>query len=199
MEKGRDHGDEKMRKQLSTTQVARLLGVSDQSVANWIDQEELPAGRTPGGHRRVETDDLIRFLKRQKLRIPPELAPMKPSVLIVDDDPAVTKWLSLVIKRKRPGCHVLIAHDGFSAGEIVAAEHPEVVILDLYMPGLNGLEVCRKIKAKHTTRDVAVIAITAQHSPEAQKAICDAGAVACMAKPIDTEALHQLLQTLLPA
>ena len=151
-----------------------------------------------GGHRRVETADLILFLKRQKLRVPPELAASDVLILIVDDDPAVSRWLSQAVTSKRPDCRVLAAQDGYSAGEIVAADRPDVVILDLYMPGLDGFEVCRRIKSKHVTRDVVVIAITARHTPEAEKAICDAGAVACLVKPIDTEALHQLLRRLLP-
>ena len=187
-----------MSKALSTTQVAKLLRVSDQSVANWIDQEKLAAGKTPGGHRRVETDDLVVFLKKQKLRIPPELVTDAATVLIVDDDPAVGKLLSRVVSSEHPDCRILVALDGFSAGEIVAAEQPNVVILDLYMPGLDGFEVCRRIKARFATRDVAVIAITANHTPEAEQAIRDAGAVACLAKPVDLDALHQLVRSLLP-
>ena len=78
-----------MMKSLTTTQVARLLGVSDQSVANWVDHGKLRAGKTPGGHRRIEADDLVEFLKRQELRIPAELACPEPGILIVDDDAQV--------------------------------------------------------------------------------------------------------------
>ena len=52
-------------KMLSTSAVARMLGVAVASVSNWIDQGQLKAGRTPGGHRRVKAEDLVDFLKRQ--------------------------------------------------------------------------------------------------------------------------------------
>lgn len=174
-----------MVKKLTTWQISRMLGVSDQSVSNWVDSGQLPAGKTPGGHRRVESDDLIDFLKRQNLRIPPELLPAIPTILIVDDEPEVTRWMSMILVAKHPQCRILIAHDGFAAGEMVMAEHPQLVILDLYMPGIDGFEVCRRIKSDERTRGISVLAITAHPSEEAQRAILDAGAQALMAKPID--------------
>jgi CheY-like chemotaxis protein len=142
----------------------------------------------------------VGFLKRQGLRIPPELqAAAAPTVLLVDDDPGVGPWLSQVLISQRPDCRVLLAQDGYSAGEAVTAERPDVVILDLYMPGLDGFAVCRKIKSRPATRKTVVIAITAHFSPEAEKAILDAGAAACLAKPIDTTALRRLLDRMLPS
>ena len=49
-----------------------MLGVAVSSVSKWIDEGNLVAGRTPGGHRRIEPDDLVRFLRQQGLRTPPE-------------------------------------------------------------------------------------------------------------------------------
>jgi excisionase family DNA binding protein len=174
-----------MVKKLTTWQISRMLGVSDQSVSNWVDSGQLHAGRTPGGHRRVERDDLIDFLKRQNLRIPPELLPAIPTILIVDDEPEVTRWMSTILAAQHPQCRILVAHDGFAAGEMVMAEHPDLVILDLYMPGIDGFEVCRRIKSDERTRGISVLAITAHPSEEAQRAILDAGAQAVMVKPID--------------
>jgi two-component system OmpR family response regulator len=181
---------------LTTSQTARLLGVSDQTIANWIDQGKLPAGRTPGGHRRVEADDLVEFLKKQKLRVPEELARRNPMLLVVDDEPAVTGWLAQMIQANFPDCQVVVANDGYSAGEIVTAERPEVVILDLYMPGMDGFEVCRKIKSRDTTRETFVLAITARPSPQAEQAALEAGASAYLPKPIDSEELVRLLTNL---
>ena len=188
---------EKSRK-LSTTQVARLLGVSDQSVANWIDQGQLRAGRTPGGHRRVEADDLVVFLKQQKLRVPAELQPHRKVILIVDDEVGVAAMLSQVVRESRPDYKVVVATSGYAAGEAVATEKPDLVILDLYMPGIDGFEVCRRIKSNHGTSSVEVIAITAHLTPEAQKQIGEAGAAACLPKPLESQKLMQLVDSLLP-
>lgn len=186
-----------MNRKLTTSQTARLLGVSDQTIANWIDQGRLLAGRTPGGHRRVEADDLVKFLKKQKLRVPQELGRTNPMFLVVDDEQAVTEWLAEAIRRDFPGCQVMVANDGYAAGEIVTAERPEVVILDLYMPGINGFEVCRKIKTGETTHDTIVVAMTARPSSEVEQASLEAGASAYLPKPIKSEELVRLLTSLL--
>lgn len=178
-----------MRDTLSTSAVARLLGVAVGSVSNWIDQGQLKAGRTPGGHRRIEAGDIVSFLRRQKLPVPPELMPAHPKVLVVDDEEPVTRWIAREINSEYPDYEVLEAHDGFSAGELVGSLRPDVVILDLLMPGMDGFEVCRRIKSAEDSKDVAVIAITAHPSPEAEEQILQCGARVCFTKPLDVRVL----------
>jgi excisionase family DNA binding protein len=187
-----------MDKTLTTAQAGRLLGVSDQTIANWVDRGQLQAGRTAGGHRRIEPDDLVAFVKKQKLRVPSELSRTIATILIVDDDAGVGEWVSRTVLGRIPQCRVLVALDGYSAGEIVTAERPGIVILDLYMPGMDGFEVCRRIKSRPSTRDIAVIAITAYPSADAERSILDAGAAICLAKPISAEDLCRVLARFLP-
>jgi excisionase family DNA binding protein len=177
-----------MEKTLSTSKVARLIGVGVVSVVNWIDQGQIKAGRTPGGHRRVTVKDLIDFLRCHNLPIPPELMSSAPRVLIVDDEPAVREWIHEEIKEKHPDYEVREAKDGFSAGELVGTWKPHVVILDMRMPGMDGLEVCRQIKSREDTKDTSVIAITASYSPKMEK-ILECGARVCLQKPLRSEIL----------
>jgi CheY-like chemotaxis protein len=165
------------------------LGVAVRSVAAWIDKDQLKASRTPGGHRRIEVDDLIEFLRRQKLPVPPKLLSSVPKILVVDDEEAVTRWIAEEIKAARPDYDLQQAHDGFAAGELVGKWQPDVVILDLRMPGMDGYEVCRRIKANEDTKDMAVIAVTADHSPEAERRILECGARVCLSKPLNLEML----------
>ncbi len=174
-----------MKRTLSTTAVARLLGVAVGSVSNWIDQGKLKAGRTPGGHRRVAVPNLVAFLRRQKLPMPPELGGFTPTVLIVDDEPAVVHWLAQEIRDRHPEYEILEANDGFAAGELVGARRPDVVILDIRMPGMDGFEVCRRIKAREQTSEAVVIAITAEHSEKVEREALACGVSACLAKPVD--------------
>jgi len=170
---------------LSTVTIARLLGVTVASISKWIDAGQLKAGRTPGGHRRVTREELIAFLQRQKLPIPPELKVSPPRVLVVDDEVSITKWITKEIKLEHPNFEVFEAHDGFSAGEIVASSKPDVVVLDLRIPGIDGFKICRRIKSREETNDTAIIAMTAYPSEQAERRILESGARACLSKPFE--------------
>ena len=166
-----------------------MMGVGVVSVVNWINRGELKAGVTPGGHRRIAPADLIEFLRRHNLPVPQELTPSAPRVLIVDDEAGVRAWIREEILERHPDYEVKEAPDGFTAGELVAAWKPDVVILDLRMPGMDGFEVCRRIRAREESRNAVVIAMTAYHSPGAEKNILECGARVCLAKPLDVRSL----------
>ena len=190
------NGMESMKNSLSTLDIARLVGVAVGSVANWIDDNKLKAGRTPGGHRRVLVKDLIEFLHKQNLPIPAELIPT-PKILVVDDETAIAEWVTHKIQEQLPACEVLQANDGFSAGELVGTMKPDVVILDIQMPELDGYEVCRRIKSKESTRNIVVIAMTGKRTPKVEKRILECGAKVCLSKPFDTNVLiHEVSDAL---
>jgi excisionase family DNA binding protein len=178
-----------MKRSFTTSVVAKMLGVALQSVSNWIDAGQLRAGRTPGGHRRVEPEDLLDFLRQQGLAIPAELLPSPPKILIVDDEEAVASWVAAEIRAERPDIKVLVAYDGFSAGETIGFERPDVVVLDLRMRGMDGFEVCRRIKAREDTRKTLVIAMTAHPSPKVERQIIECGAEVCLTKPLAADVL----------
>jgi len=179
------------RKHLSTFDVAAMLDVDPGSVANWIDSGLLRAHRTPGGHRRVAAEDLVRFLREHNMPIPPELEARPVRVVVVDDEPCVTKMIARAIKAEHPDYEVTEAHDGFRAGSVIATLRPDVVILDLRMPGMDGFEVCKAIKSDEATRHATVIAVTAYDSEENTRRIMECGAAVCLSKPLDLPALVQ--------
>ncbi len=174
-----------MRGTLSTSAVARLLRVSVGSIVNWIDKGDMKAGRTPGGHRRIDVRDLVEFLIRHKMPIPAELTAGARKILIVDSELAATELLADEIEAEFPNYEVLDAHDGFVAGQIIGSLKPRVVILNLDMPDVDGFEVCRRLKSRDDTKDIVVIAITARPSRKAEERILDCGAKICLTKPLD--------------
>ena len=178
-----------VRRHLSTFDVAAMLDVDPGSVANWIDSGLLRAHRTPGGHRRVAAEDLLEFLREHNMPIPPELEARPVRVVVVDDEPAVTEMIARAIRSEHPDYEVAEAHDGFKAGSIIATLKPDVVILDLRMPGMDGFEVCKSIKSEQATRHSTVIAVTAYDSEENTRRIMDCGAAACLPKPLDLSEL----------
>jgi DNA-binding response OmpR family regulator len=100
-------------------------------------------------------------------------------VLVVDDDPSVRDVLRIMLGFE--GCQVVDAPDGESALVMFAAIRPDIVILDVTMPGMDGVEVCRQLKAiAHPPR---VIMLTARDHPEDERRALDAGADAYLRKP----------------
>ncbi|HET6427311.1 MAG TPA: response regulator [Phycisphaerae bacterium] len=177
------------KRNLSTFDVASMLEVDPGSVANWIDSGLLKAHRTPGGHRRVAASDLLDFLREHDMPVPGQLEIRPTRVVVVDDEPAMTQMISRAIRAQHPDYEVAEAHDGFRAGAIIATLKPDVVILDLRMPGMDGFEVCQMIKSQEATRHAAVISVTAYPSEESSQRILSCGAKTCLPKPLDLSEL----------
>ena len=178
-----------MGRSLSTFKIAQLLDVNPSSVANWVDQGLLTAHRTPGGHRRVAVEDLVRFLKDHKMPVPEELAIPPVRILIVDDELALCQMVARTLQAANPDYEITEAHDGFTAGKLVATLKPDVVILDIRMPEMDGFEVCRQIKGQQSGRNAVVLAMTAYPTPENEERIRQCGADAFFPKPLDMEEL----------
>jgi len=92
-------------------------------------------------------------------------------VLIVEDDPLSMKMVSAIIAAQ--GYHVLQAMDGARGLELALREHPDLIITDVQMPGISGLEVSRRLKADEATRDIPVIVTTAYVLDERRSARAD--------------------------
>lgn len=175
----------------TTFEAARLCHVSPLSIINWVNAGRLPAFRTPGGHRRIRREDLARFMRDNGMPIPEELreGSGRPRVLVVDDEASIREVLSEHFTGRSTPYEVMTAADGFEAGRLVATFHPDVVLLDLRMPGVDGFQVCRTIKADPETSGTVVIAMTGYHTPEMEARILECGAMRCVAKPIEPSAL----------
>jgi len=84
----------------------------------------------------------------------------RPKILVVEDEADILDVLAYTLARE--GFHVLSTRDGGEAAAIARREAPRLVLLDLMLPGLDGLEVCRKLKADAVTRDIPVVMLTAK-------------------------------------
>jgi excisionase family DNA binding protein len=183
-------------KYLSTFAIADMLHVDPGSVANWVDQRLLKAHRTPGGHRRIRVEDLIAFLRDHQMPIPAALRTTPVRVVVVDGEAAVTHLIARAIKTAHPEYEVVEAHDGFQAGAAVMSLKPDLVVLDLRMPGIDAFGVCSMIKANENSRHAEVLAMIADPSAETDERIRKCGARACLAKPLDIRALMEHVEAL---
>lgn len=182
----------------TTFETAKLCQVSPLSIINWVNAGRLPAFRTPGGHRRIRREDLIRFMRDSGIPLPEELreGSGRPRVLVVDDDETIRDTIAEYLTGRTKPYEVMTARDGFEAGRLVATFRPNVVLLDLRMPGMDGFQVCRAIKGDPETSSVTVIAMTGYHNAETETKILECGAMRCFAKPLDPPHLTAVIDGL---
>lgn len=178
---------------LTTHQIAGLLGVSERTVANWIDRGHLEAFRTPGGHRRVSPAALREFLHKKNIPVPEELSE-EVRILIVEDDPLVAQTLKGYLLGENPNYEVTAIQDGVSALIHIGNRKPHVVLLDILMPGMDGLEVCRKIRDNPALRDVQVIFVTGYADLDPDTIIRDTGAADVLRKPVKGGDLREAVE-----
>jgi excisionase family DNA binding protein len=178
----------------SSRQVGKLVGADPSSVNRWIDSGKLRAYRTPGGHRRVLYDDLVEFLEQCGMPLPDELLPERKSLLLVDDDALYLRSLRRSLTRADRSLQVEACTSGVEALILIGARKPDVVVLDVFMPGIDGIEVCEKIKSNPETQNTMVIAVTGRPSSGLEKKVTKAGASAFLAKPFKAAQLLELFQ-----
>src|ERR1051326_5344338 len=117
------------------------------------------------------------------------------SVLVVDDDPNIRKMIIAALRRE--GYQFAEAPNGKEALDIMRAQHPSVVVLDLMMPIVSGWEVLQERENDPQLRDIPVIIVSATRAPEIASAV-DKGICAFLPKPFDITALSALVRSCLP-
>lgn len=114
-------------------------------------------------------------------------------VLIVDDDLEWQELLTEIIGGAGEEVYIESAVDGFEAGRKVRWFKPDFVLLDLGMPGIDGIKLCRAIKTDPETESARVIAITGKATPENVEHLLLAGAEHCLGKPLDYDSLLAIM------
>ena len=173
-----------------TVEIARMLGVSPTTAVNWIRADRMPAYKTPGGHRRVKREDLVKFIRENGFPMPANLDDKLLRVLIIDDDPGVREMLSAAFVELSPPGEVVVetAADGTTGLIEVGRFKPQVLVLDILLPGIDGFEVLRQLK-NHAQISPRVLAISGAQDGEVGPAAIRAGATRFFPKPLDPLAL----------
>lgn len=178
----------KTKRYLTPNEVADLLMVSPVTVRQWAQKGLLKALNTPGGHRRFTWREVESFAKQRGLTLlPPQHDSLR--ILVVDDDLQLRGYFKELLTNIAENVVIEVAENGFEAGRLVQSFHPDFVLLDLMMPGINGFSVCQQLKEDPRTRSIKIIAMTGYYTQENVDRIKSAGAEDCLQKPIDQEKL----------
>lgn len=114
-----------------------------------------------------------------------------PTIILVEDDD-VTRMVSGEILR-RQGHRVVPMRDAYQLSEVVAAERPDVVLLDLMLPGESGFEACRRLKSNRALAHTRVIILSCRHEFEDVRAALECGAERFLAKPLRLDVVRRIL------
>ncbi len=177
---------------LTPGEVADLLMVSSAAVRRWAAEGDLKALTTPGGHRRFLPKDVEQFARQRNIKMTASGNGVL-RILIVDDDKQFSKYLMKMLGKYSEKILPELANNGFDAGIKVHEFNPDVVLLDLMMPGMDGFQVCERLKSDRATKNIRVMAMTGYPSVSNTEKILAAGAEICLSKPVDRSQLLSLL------
>ena len=168
----------------TTFEISQICGVNPTTVQNWVKGKKLKAFTTPGGHRRVRREDLVSFLNRFGMPVPADLNQSPPLIMIVDDEKDILDLLEDLMNSGDDEIRVAKATGGVEALLAIGECKPDLLILDIMMPGMNGYEVCQKLKSSPGTRNIKIVAISGDHSATVRERVLNSGADLFFAKPL---------------
>ncbi len=118
-----------------------------------------------------------------------------PTVMIVEDDPGTAAMFELMLSRA--GYRTVVVHGGSMAINALMRERPDVLLLDIMMPGVSGLEICRYVRREPDFMDLPVLMVTAKSLPDDLQAGMDAGATLYLVKPVSKSQLVEAVEQVL--
>jgi len=177
-----------MKTVFTTGEAAKICKVSQQTIIRCFDNGQLKGFRVPGSRfRRIPREMLYKFMKDNG--IPTDaLESGRRKVLLVDDDVELVEVMTKFLEEDGR-FEVKIATTGFDAGMLVKEYRPDMLVLDVMLPDINGKEVCQRVRADSTMEDVRILCISGMIEEDKIQDLRLAGADDFMHKPFDAEQL----------
>lgn len=169
----------------TTHDIAKFCDVYPSSVVHWINSGKLKSYCTPGGHHRVTRDNLISFLREFNIPLPPELGERRARVMVVDDDVELARVIEKAFLRHPAQFTVETCHSGIEALIRMGQTPPDLVVLDVVLPRMDGVQVCRVLKSQPATQSAKIIAVSGKKLPFSEQKLHDVKIDAFYRKPLD--------------
>ncbi len=185
---------------LTTGDIARYCHTTFTQVKRWIQMGELKAIQTTGGHCRIDKEDFRSFLEHMGIPVIEEFfRPIcKKKVLVADDDKKLVQIISKIIKEKFKELIVEVAYDGYETLIAAGDFKPDLIILDIRMPGKDGLEICRRIRQNKTfSSEIKILAMTAHSEAYDREMVIAGGADEYLLKPFKMKMLIDYVEKLI--
>ncbi|MDX1964569.1 MAG: response regulator [Pirellulales bacterium] len=172
----------------TTGEAAKICKVSQQTIIRCFDSGQLKGFRVPGSRfRRIPRAELFMFMRDNG--IPTDaLESGKRKLLIVDDDIALVELMVDMLERDGR-FEIRTVNNGFDAGMMVKEYHPDLLVLDVMLPDINGKEVCQRVRGDSTMDDVKIICISGMVEADKIEDLKLSGANDFLQKPFEIDAL----------
>lgn len=175
--------------------VSDLLGIPPRTARRYLTTGKIPATQNPiTGTWKINKQDLIEFMKKYDLDTSKLEDPMK--IMVVDDDPAVIKLIVMTLIRSEFRLAVVSTTDGYEALIRLGKEVPDLVVLDIQMPGTDGRQILKVIKESEHTQKVKILVVTGY--PDLIDEMKQLGADDGMSKPFKPTELIDKIKKMLP-
>jgi len=173
----------------TTGEVAKIFGSSQEAVNYWIRKGKLRAYTTPGGHHRIDYDDLVRFQEQTGMWMNRELIlDVVPKILVIDDEEHLRGFVARALEEEY---HVTTAESGLDGCIMYGAIKPDILLVDVRMPDISGYEVVRTIKEKYNDRPPKVVVMTGYPFDEDVNKLKMVGIDGFLQKPFTIEELME--------
>lgn len=188
--------EERMKSVFTTGEAAKICKVSQQTIIRCFDNGQLKGFRVPGSKfRRIPREALYKFMKDNG--IPTDaLESGKRKVLLVDDDIDLVELMTKMLEEDGR-FEVRIANNGFDAGMLVKEYRPDMIVLDVMLPDINGKEVCHRVRADTSLEDVRILCISGMIEEDKIQELRLSGADDFLHKPFEMEHLIDRMCALL--
>jgi excisionase family DNA binding protein len=172
---------------LTTGKIARYCHTSMSQVKRWIQTGDLKAIKTTGGHFRVRKEDFRIFLETMGMPIVEDFfkSMMKKKILIADDDKTLVDVFKSIIEDRFDDAEIEVAYDGYETLIKAGKINPDILLLDIRMPKIDGLEVCRRLRKDNLiNEDIFILAMSAHSEEYTREQVIGNGADEYLIKPI---------------
>ena len=172
-----------MKKFFTTSEAANICGVAHTTVIRWITEGKLKAHETPGGHRRIQHEELTAFMKQFDIPTPLSFGDGRYRILAVDDDKNVLTMIRRAFAERSGEIELETTDNGMEALVMLGKNRFDLILLDIVMPGMDGVQFCRTIKKNPNTSGIKIIAITGKQLTGQQEDYLAANAEYILRKP----------------
>lgn len=182
---------------LTVAQAAQIFKVTRVTMWRWVKSGGIRSSVTVGGHHRISSADLVQFIKKNRTGARIQNNSGKRRILIVDDEPPLQMCLTRILENN--GYEVQACADGFEAGVSVMKLRPHLILLDLFMPRMDGFQTCSLIKKDPETSHIKIIAISGNSSEISIDRVLKCGADGFLQKPLNNKELIQEIESMMEA